>query len=205
MQPRKAILSDFLNADFPIVAIAASQGGLKAISEILSVLPADFPAAITIVQHLSAQYPSYMAEILTRRTALRVKPAEDGERLRPGTVYTPIPDKHLLIKADRTLCLSDEPKMNFVRPAANKMFASVATSFKARAIAVVLTGKKTDGALGVVTIKKQGGLVIAQDEASCEYFSMPKAAIATGKVDLILPLNAIAGTLLNLVNANKVA
>ncbi|WP_347239474.1 chemotaxis protein CheB [Microcoleus sp. FACHB-68] len=203
-QARPAILSDFPEADFSLIAIATSQGGLKAISEILSVLPADFPAAITLVQHLSADYPSYMAEILARRTALRVKPAEDGERLRPGTVYTPIPNKHLLIKADRTICLSDEPKMNFVRPAATKMFASVAASFKTRAIAVVLTGKLSDGALGVVAIKKQGGLVIAQDEASCEYFSMPEAAIATGKVDLILPLSAIAGTLLELVIANKV-
>lgn len=204
-QARPAILSDFPDADFFLIAIATSQGGLKALIEILSVLPADFPAAITIVQHLSADYPSYMAEILTARTALRVKPAEDGERLRPGTVYTPVPDKHLLIKADKTLCLSDEPKMNFVRPAANKMFASVAASFKTRAIAVVLTGKLSDGALGVVAIKKQGGLVITQNEASSEFFSMPKAAIATGEVDFILPLCAIAGTLINLVITNKVA
>ena len=204
-QARPAILSDFPDADFFLIAIASSQGGLKAISEILSVLPADFPAAITIVQHLSAQSPSYMAEILTGRTALRVKSAEDGEQLRPGTVYTPVPDKHLLINADNTLCLSDEPKMNFVRPAANKMFASVAASFKTRAIAVVLTGNQSDGALGVVAIKKHGGFVIAQDEASCECFSMPKATIATGTVNLIIPLSLIAGTLLDLVNANKVA
>jgi two-component system chemotaxis response regulator CheB len=204
-QARPAILSDFPDADFSLIAIATSQGGLKAISEILSVLPADFPAAITIVQHLSAKSHSYMAEILTGRTALRVKPAEDGERLRPGTVYTPVPDKHLLVKADKTLYLSDEPKVNFVRPAANRMFASVAASLRTRAIAVVLTGNQSDGALGVVAIKKHGGFVIAQDEASCECFSMPKAAIATGKVDLILPLSAIAGTLLDLVISTKAA
>ncbi|MBD2040973.1 chemotaxis protein CheB [Microcoleus sp. FACHB-672] len=199
------MLSDFPAADFFLIAIGASQGGLKAVSEILSVLPADFPAAITIVQHLSADYPNYMAEILTRRTALRVKPAEDGERLRPGTVYTAVPNKHLIVKADKTLRLSNQPKVNFVRPAANKMFTSVAASFKTRAIAVVLTGNQCDGALGIVAIKKYGGFVIAQDEASCECFSMPKAAIATEKVDLILPLSAIADTLLDLVISAKTA
>ena len=193
------IISHFPNNAYNVVAIASSTGGLKAISQILSALPADFPAAITIVQHMYPECRSHMAQILSRSTTLRVKQAESGEVLRPGTVYTPVPNKHLLVNPNATLSLSDAPKVNFVRPAANKLFASVAASFKSRAIAVVLTGKESDGVLGVLAIKKSGGTVIAQDEASCECFSMPKSAIETGKVDLVLPLDAIADHLISLM------
>lgn len=199
------ILSHFPNVAFNVVAIAASKGGLPAISKILSALPRDFPAAITVVQHLSPHYPSYMAEILSYRTALRVKQAESGEILRPGTVYTAVPNQHLIVNRNGTLFLSDGAKVNFSRPSASVLFQSVATSYKARAIAVVLTGKDTDGVLGVLAIKKHGGIAIAQDEATCECFDMPKSAIATGKVDLVLPVQAIASTLVNLVSTEKAA
>ncbi len=198
------VISHFPNVAYNVVAIAASRGGLKAISQILSALPVDFPAAIALVQHISPLYPSYMPQLLSRHTALRVKQAEEGELLLPGTVYTPVPDKHLLVNLDGTLSLSDAPKVNFVRPAADKLFTSVAASFKSRAIAIVLTGKDGDGALGMLTIKKYGGTTIVQDEASCECFSMPKSAIDTGKVDLVLPLDAIAPTLVNLVMTEKI-
>ncbi|RUR85156.1 chemotaxis protein CheB [Chlorogloeopsis fritschii PCC 6912] len=201
---RHKVISHFPNVAYNVVAIAASKGGLKAISKILSALPDDFPAAIVIVQHSSPHYPSYLAEIFSRRTALRVKQAEQGELLRPGTVYTPVPNKHLLVNLDGTVSLSDTPKVNFVRPAADKLFASVAATFQSRAIAVVLTGKDSDGALGILAIKKYGGTVIAQDEASCECFSMPKSAIDTGKVDFVFPLDAIASTLVNLVMTEKI-
>lgn len=193
------ILSHFPNVAFNVVAIAASRGGLKAISQILSALPTDFPSAIVIVQHLSGRHPSYMAEILSKYTTLHVKQAEVGELVRPGTVYTCVPDKHLLVNPDGTLSLSNDPKVNFVRPAADKLFTSVALSYKARAIAVVLTGKDGDGSLGVLAIKKYGGIVIAQDEATCECFDMPGAAINTGKVDMVLPLHMISEQLVNLV------
>ncbi len=205
VKPRLLVLSHLPNATFKVVAIAASLGGLKAISEILSALPSDFPAAITVVQHLSSQYRSYMAEILNRRTPLRVKQAEEGDRLYPGKVYIAPSNKHLLVNPDATLSLSDAAKVNFLRPAADNLFTSVATSFKARAIAIVLTGRNGDGSLGVLAIKKHGGTVIAQDEATCECFSMPKTAIHTGKVDFILPLNAIASTLIRLVMTEKAA
>ncbi|MDM9380942.1 chemotaxis protein CheB [Chlorogloeopsis sp. ULAP01] len=201
---RHRVISHFPNVAYNVVAIAASKGGLKAISKILSALPADFPAAIVVVLHSSPQYPSYLAEILSRRTALRVKQVEEGELLRPGTVYTLVPNKHLLVNLDGTVSLSDAPKVNFVRPAADKLFMSVAATFQSRAIAVVLTGRDSDGTLGILAIKKYGGTAIAQDEASCECFSMPKSAIDTGKVDLVLPLDAIASTLVNLVMTEKI-
>ncbi|BAY44868.1 CheB methylesterase [Scytonema sp. HK-05] len=204
-QQKHRVISDFPNVAYNVVAIAASRGGLKAISQIVSALPPGFPAAIIVVQHLSPQFPSYMAEILSKRTALQVKQAEQGDVLRPGTVYIAVPGKHLLVNPNGTLSLSDAPKMNFVRPAADKMFASVAANFQGRVFAVVLTGGDGDGGLGVIAIKKSGGIIIAQDEASCECFSMPQSAINTGTVDFVLPLDAIANQLISLVITEKVA
>jgi len=192
-------LSHFPNAAFDIVALGASLGGLKALSQILSTLPPDFPAGIVIVQHLSPRQPSFLAEILKQRTLLKVKQAEAEELLQPETVYIAPPNKHLLVNSDRTLSLSDSAQVHFVRPAVNNLFESVALSFKQRAIAVILTGKEGDGARGVQAIKIMGGTVIAQDASSSEAFSMPKAAIDTGSVDFVLPLNQISSTLRSLV------
>lgn len=197
--------SQFLNDTFPVVAITASAGGLKAIRQILFILPSDFPASIVVLQHLSPNRRSYLAEILDRCTALRVKSAEAGELVRPGTVYVAIPSKHLLVDRDSRLSFSDTAKVNFSRPSANVLFESVATSLKTRAIAVVLTGRDGDGARGAQIIKQHGGIVIAQDEVTSEFFSMPKSAIATGSVDFVLPLNAIATTLMNLVMTKEAA
>lgn len=204
-QQEHSTLSQFPNIGFPIVAIAASAGGLKAISEVLSPLPPDFPAPIIVVQHMQPDRRSYLAEIFSRQTALRVKPAKAGELVRPGTVYVAIPNKHLLVDPDGRLAFSDTAKVNFVRPSSNVLFESLATSFRTRAIAIVLTGRDGDGARGAQAIKQQGGTVIAQDEATSKYFSMPKAAIATGCIDFVLPLEAIASTLVNLVTVEKVA
>jgi len=203
--PQQSILSQFPNIAFNVVALAASMGGVKAISTVLSALPADFPAAIVVVQHLSASYPSRLPEVLSVRTALQVKPGAIGEFLRPGTVYVAVPGQHLLVQPNGTLLLSDTPKMNFVRPAADKLFMSVTSTYKLRAIAVVLTGSGSDGALGVLSIKKHGGIAIAQDESTSEFFNMPGAAIATGKVDFVLPPEAIASTLVHLVRSAAVA
>ena len=182
-----------------IIVLTASAGGLKALSKILSNLPKDFPAPIVIVQHLSPRYPSMMAEILSRRTLLQVKQAEAGDRLKPGMVYIAPPNHHLVINLDYTLSLSDAEKVRHVRPAGDVLFQSAATSFLKKVIAVVLTGMDGDGATGVAAVKLMGGTVIAQSEATCEFYSMPKAAIATGAVDFILALEAIAPALLNLV------
>lgn len=198
------VLSHFPNVAFNVVAIAASAGGQKALSEILSVLPEDFPAAITVVQHVSPHRPSLLAKILSRRTALQVKQAEDGEILRPATVYVAVPNYHLIVNPSGRLSLLEGAKVSFARPSANVLFQSVATSYKGRAIAVVLTGLGSDAAIGVTQIKKHGGTTIAQDKMTADFFSMPKAAIETGKVDFVLPLSAIASTLINLLMAATV-
>lgn len=182
-QQKHNTLHHFPKPGYNVLALGASLGGLKVISQILSALPADFPAAIAVVQHLCPWYPSHMADILSRCTSLRVKQAAPGDRLRPGTVYIAPPNHHLLVNPNETLSLSQSEKVNFVRPSVDVLFESVATSFKQRAIGVVLTGRGWDGALGVQAIHKMGGVVLAQKEATCACPSMPGFAIDTGCVD----------------------
>ena len=191
--------SSGVEASFDIVAIASSAGGLAALTSTLSALPADFPAAVLVVQHLDPRHRSLMAEILSRRTALAVVQAVGGEPIEAGTVYVAPPDHHLLANANRTLELAQTELVHFVRPSADLLFESVAAAYRERSIAVVLTGSGSDGAMGVEAVKKMGGTVLAQDESTSEFFSMPSAAIATGKVDFVLPLEEMAPALLSLV------
>ena len=188
---------------YNIVAVAASAGGLAALSEVLSPLPADFAATVVVVQHLDPRHRSLLADILSRRTGLRVKQAEEGEQLQPATVYIAPPDRHLLITPGGTVSLTQSELVHFVRPSADLLFESVAASYTDHAIAVVLTGTGHDGAMGVTAIKKTGGTVIVQDQASAEFFGMPGAAIQTGGADFILPLNEIAAALITLVDSHE--
>jgi two-component system, chemotaxis family, protein-glutamate methylesterase/glutaminase len=185
-------------ARFDTVAIASSAGGLAALTRVLSSLEAGFPASVLVVQHLDPRHESLMADILSRRTELTVTQAEAEVSIERGTVYIAPPDKHLLANHDRTLSLTQSELVHFVRPSADLLFESVAAAFRDRAIAVVLTGSGSDGAMGVVAVKKMGGTVIAQDEASSEFFAMPSAAIETGQVDFVLPLDEIGGALVSL-------
>jgi len=189
-------------AAFDVVAIAASAGGLRALTSVLSALSRDFPAAVTVVQHLDPRHRSLMAELLSRQSRLPVKQAEDGDRLCPGSVFVAPPDRHLLVNPDGTLSLSRADLVHFLRPSADLLFESVAASFKDRAIAVVLTGTGADGSSGLQAIKKMGGTVVSQDEGTSEFFGMPSAAIQTGQVDFVLPLEEIASALTKLVQGD---
>lgn len=184
---------------FDVVAMASSAGGLSALSEVLAMLPADFGAAIVLVQHLDPKHRSMLAEILARRTSLAVRQAAAGDRIGPGGIWVAPPAHHMLVNGDGTISLTQTELVHFVRPSADLMFKSVAAGFGERAIAVVLTGTGVDGEMGVRAVKKRGGLVIAQDQATSEYFGMPGAAIKTGDVDRILPLREIAPALIALV------
>ena len=187
------------SSPFDIVAIAASAGGLQALSTVLTGLSANFPASIVVVQHLDPRHRSLMADILSRRTALQVQQAQEGDRLQPGTVYIAPPNRHLLVNPDGTLSLSQSELVHFVRPSADLLFESVAASFKARAISVVLTGTGSDGQMGVSAIHKMGGTVIAEDPKTAAFSGMPSTAVRTGAVDFILPLVEVAAALTTLV------
>jgi two-component system chemotaxis response regulator CheB len=193
------------SSPFPVIAMAASVGGLEALSVILGGLPAGFPAAIAIVMHLSPDHKSILAEILDRRTHLVVKEAHTGDVLCPACVFVAPPNHHLLVARGGRLRLSssDAKKINYARPSAEPLFASVAAVFERDAIAVVLTGGDGDGSFGVQIIKDHGGTVIAQDRPTSKDFSMPKTSIETGDVDFVLPLDKIAAKLIELVGALK--
>jgi two-component system, chemotaxis family, protein-glutamate methylesterase/glutaminase len=184
---------------FDIIALAASAGGLRALTDVLSALPRDFPVALVVVQHLDPRHRSLMAEILGKRTSLVVKEAREGDVLEPGLALIAPPNRHLLVNPDRTVSLSQSELVHFVRPSADLLFESTAASYKERAIAVVLSGSGRDGAMGVTAIKKMGGTVIVQDEKTSQFFGMPAAAQQTGLVDFILPLSEIAPALRTLV------
>ena len=204
-QPTKLANATRVSCSFPVIAMAASVGGLKALSVILGALPADFPAAIAIVMHLAPDHKSILAEILNRRTHLVVKEAHTGDILCPANVFIAPPNHHLLVAKDGRLELSSAAaqKIHFARPSAEPLFATVARVYKNHAIAVVLTGGDGDGSFGVQIIKEQGGKVIAQDRPTSQDFSMPETSIKTGDVDFILPLNQIAPKLIELVEAGS--
>ena len=186
---------------FPVIAMAASAGGLKALSAILGGLPADFPAAIAIVMHVAPDHKSLLAEILNSRSHLPVTEAHNGDLLSPARIFVAPPNHHLFVANDGRLKLSSvhAKKNHFSRPSAEPLFATVARVYKKNAIAVVLTGGDGDGSFGVQIIKDQSGTVIAQDRPTSENFSMPETTIKTGDVDFILPLDEIAPTLIALV------
>jgi two-component system, chemotaxis family, protein-glutamate methylesterase/glutaminase len=185
------------------VLVAASAGGLSALTSVLSQLPAEFPASVAIVQHIEPHHRSMLAEILGRRCALPVTQAADGQNFQPGVVHVAPPDHHLLVDPDGTLSLTHTELVHFVRPSADLLFESGAASFGRRVIGVVLTGTGSDGSLGVEAIKRRGGTVIAQDEETSEFFGMPGAAIEAGAVDFVLPLGQIAQALTSLVDERR--
>ncbi len=186
-----------------VVAMAASAGGLNALSVILGGLPADFPAAIAIVMHLSPDHKSILAEILASRSSLEVRQAQMGDRLCHAQALVAPPNHHMSVIKDGRIELSSSTaeKVNYARPSAEPLFASVAGIYREHAIAAVLTGGDGDGSFGVQIIKDNGGKVIAQDRLTSQDFSMPQTSIQTGDVDFILPLDQIAPKLIELVGA----
>jgi two-component system chemotaxis response regulator CheB len=186
---------------FDVVGIAASAGGIKAISELISGLPVGFPASVMVVQHLSPHFESHLAEVLSKYTTLKVKGAEDGEKIARATVYVARPDKHIMVNSDGTISLTSLGKVQYTRPAADVLFVTISISYKDRAIAVILSGAGEDGALGALAIKRAGGKTIVQEDP--EVSSMPEAAIRIDDVDFIEPLAKIAPLLVNLVTKGK--
>jgi two-component system chemotaxis response regulator CheB len=188
---------------FDVVAIAASAGGLRALHAVIDHLPANFTAAVLVVQHLLRDHPSHLACLLNKHTAMRVKEVEQAETLMPGWVYVAKPDYHFEVASPGVARLTKTPAVHYARPSAERLFKTAAELYQRRAIAVVLTGNGSDGSAGVEAIKLHGGIVIVQDPADAEYTGMPNAAIDTGCANYILPLSQIADQLIQLVMPDK--
>jgi two-component system chemotaxis response regulator CheB len=172
-----------------LLAVGASTGGPGAVVKLLQGLPANANLAIVLVVHISEPFGSDFADWLNAQTAHRVRFAEDGEPLRTG-VYMAPPNRHLLVQR-HCLWLSDAPERHSCRPSVDVLFESVAADCGADAAACLLTGMGADGARGLLGIRQAGGLTIAQDEASCVVYGMPREAARLGAAHYILPLDSI--------------
>lgn len=176
---------------FSIVGIGASAGGLEALSLLIGHLPADLGLSYVVVQHMSPTYRSLLAQLLGRETSMEVKEAEEGEVPRPNVVYVTPSNCNLSLVGDAFQLLEPAPH-SLPKPSVNLFFESLAECRAEEAIAVVLSGTGSDGAIGVRAVKSSGGLVMAQSPDSAKYDGMPQSAIDTGCVDLVLPPEAIA-------------
>lgn len=181
-----------------VVAIAASTGGPAAIHRILTSLSADFPVPILVVQHIARGFSPGFAGWLNTASLLRVKLAENGERLEPATVYVGVDDRHLGVSAARRIQLSIAPAVGGFRPSGTVLFDSVAAAFGASAVAVILTGMGRDGVEGLRAIRRAGGRTIAEAESTAVVYGMPGAAVQAGLADLILPIEQVCAALAGL-------
>jgi two-component system, chemotaxis family, protein-glutamate methylesterase/glutaminase len=188
-------------AEFDVVVVGTSLGGREVLEQLLAPLAADFPAPIVVVQHVDAHSPSYLPELLARRTRLAVRHAASDEPLLPSVVYVAPPGRHLLVGAEGQCVLSDTPPVAFARPSADPLFASAAAVFGARTLGVILTGRLRDGTAGAVAIRRAGGVVLAQDPATCRAPEMPLTAIRQGAVHVALPPGSLGEALSVLMSA----
>jgi two-component system chemotaxis response regulator CheB len=183
-----------------VVALATSTGGPAALHRLLALLPGDFPAPLLAVQHITPGFISGLADWLDKASELRVKVAEDGEPLAPGTVYFAPDDRHLEVAPPATVALARTPPVGGFRPSGTALFESAARVYGAATVAVVLTGMGDDGVEGLRAVRRAGGRVLAQDEKSSVVFGMPAAAAAAGLVDQVLRLEEIAPRLVEFVS-----
>jgi two-component system chemotaxis response regulator CheB len=175
-----------------VAFIAVSTGGPAALGQLLPMFPGDTSLGLVIVQHLPAGFTLPLAERLDAACAIRVREARDGERPEPGLALIAPGDHHLQVDEHGQLRIVEGPEVNGVRPAADVTMLSAARHYGRRAIGVVMTGMGKDGAAGLQAIKKAGGATLAQDQASCVIYGMPRAAVETGCVDQVVALDKLA-------------
>jgi len=173
------------------VVVGTSAGGLAALGVLVDGLAADRRSPLLVVQHVPAHGPTQLVEIFQRKTALRVKEAEDKESIVAGTLYFAVPGYHLLVEQDCSLSLSQDDAVHFSRPSIDVLFESAADAWGPRVAGILLTGANEDGAAGLEAIQRAGGLTVVQDPQEAEVASMPLAALQRITPDYILPLRDI--------------
>jgi two-component system chemotaxis response regulator CheB len=181
-----------------VVVIGASAGGVESLREVVSGLPAKFPAAVFVVLHIPPFQPSSLPDILSRTGPLTARHAEDGAKIEAGRIYVAPPDHHLLIDR-RHMAVKRGPKENRFRPSIDALFRSAAYTCGPGTIGVVLSGALDDGTSGLWTIKRLGGLAIVQQPDDARFESMPSSAVKHVDVDYRLGAGDIAARLVQLV------
>ena len=181
-----------------LIVIGASAGGVETLKEVVSDLPADLPAAVCIVMHISPFVASWLPDILGRSGVLPAVHPKDGTRIEAGKIYVAQPDFHLLID-DGRLAVKRGPKENRFRPSIDALFRSAAYVYGSKTIGVVLSGALDDGTSGLWSIKRLGGISVVQQPSQARFESMPRSALEYVKVDYTLPSTQIGALLARLV------
>jgi two-component system CheB/CheR fusion protein len=175
---------------FPVVAIGASSGGLQALNELLENLPDDLGMAYVIIQHLSPNHESILAELLSMKTSMPVNQVKNGTKIEQNNIYV-IPPNTFMSIVDHVLTLSERVKTNSVYHSIDFFLNALAPVYQTRAVAIILSGSGTDGTVGIQSIKAYGGITFAQDETAA-FSGMPKTASDSGYTDFVLPCKRIA-------------
>jgi two-component system chemotaxis response regulator CheB len=179
-----------------VIGLVASTGGPQALARILSEIPADFPIPISIVQHISPGFGAGFVSWLSGETSLAIKLGEDGEILTPSTAYVAPPGRQMRILPGGEVKLSDEGVLHGHCPSGTVLLESIARSYGKNGMGVILSGMGRDGATGLNDIFDAGGMTIAQDKESSMIYGMPKAALESGAVRIVMPVSDIAGRIL---------
>lgn len=191
-----------------IVGIGVSTGGPKALSQMMPEIPGDINVPILIVQHMPPIFTQSLAKSLNEKCAINVREAIDGETIHPNVALIAPGGKQMKIVAgmggkDRIIRITDEPPENSCKPSVDYLFRSIAQHYVGRSAGVIMTGMGSDGYLGLSLMKRNGATIIAQDEASCIVYGMPKIAIDNGIADIIAPLDQIASEICNIVKGTS--
>ena len=196
--PVPAIALDRKPAGRPkIIGIGTSTGGPQALAALLPRLPADLRIPVVLVQHMPPLFTASLAEAMAAKCAIKVVQADHGVSLQPGTVYIAPGGKHMRVVNDATsvgkrIELTADPPEHFCRPAVDYLFRSLAATYGADAVGVILTGMGQDGAQGLLAMRQAGAATIGQDAATCTVYGMPREAHQIGAVEVQLPLDRIA-------------
>ena len=186
-----------------LVAIGVSTGGPPAVQKVLAGLPKDFPAAILIAQHMPAAFTGPFAKRLDSLCAIAVKEAEHGEKIQPGCAYIAPGGRHMLLErrgATPELVITTEPESELYKPSATILMNSVARINPRKTLGVILTGMGSDGCIGIKALKENGGYILAQNEASCVVYGMPKAVVDAGLADQIVDIADMTAAILAAVH-----
>lgn len=184
--------------NYDAVVIGVSAGGLFALSGILEELPVDFPVPVIVIQHRSKDEGALLEEVLQSKCRIRIKQADEKEKIERGVVYFAPSDYHLLIEKNRSFSLSCEAPVNFSRPSIDVLFETAAGAYEDKLIGIILTGANKDGAAGIQAIKKRGGITVAQNPKTALFPVMPQAAIDTGSVQYVFDLEEVKNFLLDI-------
>lgn len=183
-----------------LIVVGASAGGVEALSGLVADLPANLPASVCIVLHVSPDVPSYLPDILSRAGRLPASHPEDGEALAAGRIYVAPPDQHLLVESGRVRVVRG-PTENRHRPAIDPLFRSAARAYGPRVVGVILTGVLDDGTAGLVAVKVAGGVAVVQDPADALHPGMARSALRYVEADHVLPLAQMGPLLERLARA----